>query len=516
MRRLGVVLASGSAVLLLAIGISSARAQIPELPGLPIPAAPEDGEPKAKAGERAAPTEDNPEATIAEAPGKIDVENRLDEERVKEFLETTLNRYPGVYEVHAEVDDNVVTLTGHVEDADIRDRLREVTLKVEGVVFVINQIRTDAQVLTAFQMLSKRLGNYAAAIGQNWLLFVLALGIILASLPLARLVLGYGDTMLRPFTSNALLRSVLVSVLAAATVIGGIFAGLQVFGLAEAVLTAMGLTAVLAVALGFAFRDIAENFIASLLLGLRRPFRVGDYVEVAGKAGVVKSLNTRATVLVTLEGKHVRIPNATVFKEITVNATASASGRGTFDVLIPYEVSTAKALEAIDGALRQHDGLLPDPAPRTLVEELTPAGVKLRAYFWFPTQGVDGFKILSDARLKAKVALQSAGISPPPAGVTLSVAGPVPVDLVGDGASREGRLRGEDGTPVRPGPVISADQARANLRRDARAAEKSDQAPAQQDAKRRVLDAAGRGTSDEGENLLAANHAGRDEGDDGL
>ena len=84
-----------------------------------------------------------------------------------------------------------------------------------------------------------------------------------------------------------------------------------------------------------------------MLLGLRRPFQIGDYVTVSGQSGVVKSLNTRATVLVTFEGNHVRIPNSVIFKEIMVNATASPSFRNSFDVVIPYEASTAAAIDAI-------------------------------------------------------------------------------------------------------------------------------------------------------------------------
>ena len=185
---------------------------------------------------------------------------------------------------------------------------------------------------------------------------------------------------------------------------------LGVLRLTHLVLSIVGVASIVGLAVGFAFRDITENFIASLLLGVRRPFQIGDYITVAGQTGVVKSLNTRATVLVTLEGNHVRIPNSTIFKEIMVNSTASPSFRSSFDVIIPIEASTADALAAINRALKGMKGVLEDPAPRALVEALEPSGVKIRAYFWAPTRNVDWFQLLSDARLKAKVALQQAGV----------------------------------------------------------------------------------------------------------
>ena len=156
-------------------------------------------------------------------------------------------------------------------------------------------------------------------------------------------------------------------------------------------------------AVGFAFRDITENFIASILLGTRRPFRIGDYIQVAGQAGVVKSLNTRATVLVTLEGKQIRIPNHIIYKEILVNSSASPTSQGTFDVLIPYEASTTAAIAAITQAISDQEGVLRDPPPRVLVEAMETNGIRLRAYYWVPVEGVDGLKLLSDLRLKSKV-----------------------------------------------------------------------------------------------------------------
>src|SRR6185437_4821909 len=104
---------------------------------------------------------------------------------------------------------------------------------------------------------------------------------------------------------------------------------------------------------------------------------IGDYVQVAGQAGVVSSLNTRATVLVTLEGQHIRIPNNIIYKEIMINASASPSTRGSFDVIVPYTASTATALEAMTRALREQEELLPEPPARALVQALEPAGVRL-------------------------------------------------------------------------------------------------------------------------------------------
>jgi small-conductance mechanosensitive channel len=286
--------------------------------------------------------------------------------------------------------------------------------------------------------------------------------------------------------------------------IAGVLFGLSVLNLTRIVVSVLGAASLVGLAVGFAFKDITENFIASVLLGVRRPFRVGDYITVAGQTGVVKSLNTRATVLVTLEGNHVRIPNNVIYKEILVNSSASPSARGNFDVMIPFEVSTAAAVEAMTRALREQEGILPDPPPRALVEAIEPGGVRLRAYFWMPVQGVDGFKLQSDAKLRVKVELQKAGITPPPSSMLVSIVGRIPIDV----SRADGRDQPE--AALRPGAIVTAEQARANLRHDSKAAANGSARPTNgaQTPIEHALNQEETHVSDEGANLLAGHETG--------
>jgi small-conductance mechanosensitive channel len=341
----------------------------------------------------------------------------------------------------------------------------------------------------------KQIGAYWDVIARKWLLCLFAIALALVAAAAARLFKRYSEPLLAPFTANPLLRSVLGSVVAGSIAIGGVLSALHLLGMTEAVLSFLGLAGVVALAIGFAFRDIAENFIASVMLGVRRPFRVGDFIEVAGKSGVVRSLNTRATVLVTLDGSQVRIPNALIFKEVLVNQTASTSARGSFDVIIPWDASIATATEAIAGALREHEGFEEDPPPRTLVEAVEPGGIRLRSFFWFPARGVDRWKLLSDARLAAKVALQKAGINPAPARLIVQVSG--------DGRIEEAGRRADASSG--PGePAAATRQLQANLRQDTEAASiASAQLPEEQENEiGRALSVAGEGIGEEGRNLI--------------
>ena len=233
---------------------------------------------------------------------------------------------------------------------------------------VLNQMKTDDQMMSAWAFAARDFAAVGTYFQRNWLLIVLAIAIIVVSALLARLFATRSETILAPFVGNVLMRSVAGSLISSLLFFQRSDArGAGALRLTQVVLSILGVASIVGLAVGFAFRDITENFIASVLLGVRRPFQIGDYVTIAGQSGVVKSLNTRATVLVTLEGNHVRIPNATIFKEIMVNSTASPSFRNSFDVVIPNDASVVGAIEAINSALKELKGILNDPPPGVLV-----------------------------------------------------------------------------------------------------------------------------------------------------
>ena len=310
------------------------------------------------------------------------------------------------------VDDGVVSLHGRVDDDDSLDEITDVVKRVEGVRLVLNQMKTDEELMTAWEFAARELGIIRDYFARKWLLILVALALVAVSALLGRFFAANAETLLAPFLRNVLLRSVVGSFLSSLFVIGGLLAALSALDLTQVVLSILGLSAVVGLAVGFAFRDITENFIASVLLGMRRPFQIGDYVTVAGQSGVVKSLNTRATVLVTLEGRHVRIPNSVIFKEIMVNSTASPSFRQQLRRDHPDRGQHEGRHRGDHAGPGRPDGHPPRPAAAGARRGPGAGGVRLRVYFWSPTHGVDWFQLTSDAKLNAKLALQAAGVLP--------------------------------------------------------------------------------------------------------
>jgi small-conductance mechanosensitive channel len=134
--------------------------------------------------------------------------------------------------------------------------------------------------------------------------------------------------------------------------------------------------------IGFALQDIARNFVAGVLLLVRQPFNIGDAVEVGEHAGTVLDITTRDTVLKTWDGEVVIVPNMDVFTKAIKNYSELPLRRRTVNIGLGYDEDVDEALRVFLEAIRGVEGVLDDPAPEVLVEELGDSGLMLAARFW--------------------------------------------------------------------------------------------------------------------------------------
>ena len=168
------------------------------------------------------------------------------------------------------------------------------------------------------------------------------------------------------------------------------------------------------VAIGFAFKDIFQNFLAGVLLLLTEPFRINDQIQYKDFEGTVESIQTRATTIRTYDGRRVVIPNAELFiNAVTVN-TAYDKRRLQYDIGIGYGDDIATARKLILEALRGIDGVLADPAPEALVVDLAGSSVNIRARWWINPPRRADFMEAQDKGLEAiKNTLTAHGIDLP-------------------------------------------------------------------------------------------------------
>lgn len=162
------------------------------------------------------------------------------------------------------------------------------------------------------------------------------------------------------------------------------------------------------VAIGFAFRDVLQNFLAGIIILLRQPFKEGDIVEVSGFSGVVGTVSTRSTWLNTFDGQHVSIPNGEIFQNPVKVMTKSPDRRSDFTVTINPDADPAEAIRIARETVASLSAIHTDPAPDAGLKEFSDIGNVIEVRFW--TTVSDAFTTRREAMLEVSNSLAGAGI----------------------------------------------------------------------------------------------------------
>ena len=278
----------------------------------------------------------------------------------------------------------------------------------------------------------------------------IALGLVILMLTLW-LAGRVSQALIRPvryLSSSPLLRSVCQRAVSLILILLALYIFLKLSGLTEFAVAIMSGTGVLGLILGFAFRDIAENMIASLLLTVQRPFRIDDVVQINSYTGVVQKVTTRATTLVDFDGNHIQIPNAVIYKGTIKNLTANPKMRGQFTLGIGYDADCQQAQRLALQLIGEHPNVLKEPEPLVLVDELGSATVNLKVYFWINVESTSVIKMAS-VLMRDLVALFTAqGISMPDDAREVIFPQGVPVTMVNNQEQVS-----EQEEPVKQSPV---------------------------------------------------------------
>lgn len=218
---------------------------------------------------------------------------------------------------------------------------------------------------------------------------------------------------LRLRTRNPYLDGLIRRAVRAVIVLIGILVALDLLNATALVGAMLGSAGVLGLALGFAFKDIAENYIAGILLSLRRPFEPGEMVRIDSYEGKVAALSARAMTLITLEGNELRLPNALVFKAVILNYTSNPNRRFDFTFNIDASQSIRKAHALALPEIAGIDGVLDEPPPSWTVVDFGADGITLRFFGWVDQRTSDLGKTRSEAIRLVKGAFWRAGIQGP-------------------------------------------------------------------------------------------------------
>jgi small-conductance mechanosensitive channel len=212
---------------------------------------------------------------------------------------------------------------------------------------------------------------------------------------------------------NPFLRDLTRTTVRWAVIVVGVLVALEIMNATSIVGAVLGTAGVLGIALGFAFKDILENYLAGILMSLRQPFAPRDHVVIDGNEGVVIALTSRATILMTLDGNHLRLPNALVFRSVTLNYTRNPSRRFEFEVGIGVNEDLVCAQQIGIDELGRTEGVVAEPPPRAFIVALGDSNVQMRFHGWVDQRTHDFQLVKSEAIRRVKLALEQAEMDLP-------------------------------------------------------------------------------------------------------
>lgn len=167
------------------------------------------------------------------------------------------------------------------------------------------------------------------------------------------------------------------------------------------------------VALGFAFKDILQNWIAGFFILIRRPFHRGDQIKVGDIEGTVQAVETRATLVKTYSGRLVIIPNSDIYTRSVTVHTAYETRRTEIMVPVGLEVDLDLVMSVFRGAVLSVEHVLADPPPDVLPWEFANNNVNIRVRWWAKSQRTFEVHTRAAVVLAIKQASEQAGIALP-------------------------------------------------------------------------------------------------------
>lgn len=403
---------------------------------------------------QAASIDDNvASGSASEVPIQLKASQQTDA-AIQARLEKLFLTMPELENVTIQVNSSVVTLTGKVFSKSAHGHALSFARRVESVVDVQDQIVESRDIRTRLTQ------AYQQSITRIFKLLDL-LPLMLVALLVLTLFwwgsrwLARGQWMQQRFGSNPFMRDLARQLIRVVVMGVGVLIALDIVDATTLVGSLLGAAGVMGLAIGFALRDTVENYVASLLLSLRQPFNRDDLVCIDGFEGRVLRLTSRATLLMTLDGNHTRIPNAKVFKAVIVNYTRNPKRRFDFEVGVDNEQDLAAAQNVATDTLIHMGGVLNNPAPICTVDQLGDSNVVLHVFGWVDQTHADFAMVRSEAIRLVKHAFDQAGIVRPEPiytvrlGSTVASGSPTaaPHDLPVSSAAKQTAV-----LPIREGP----------------------------------------------------------------
>ena len=323
-----------------------------------------------------------------------------------------LHELDGFEDVTVVVKAGIVTLRGTTLDAALVEDLDTLVGRVEGVVAIENEVMLSTSVSERLAPVWERLVTRT----QQTVAFLPLIAVALLAFVVVTWIGFFLAQRRQPWdrlAPNAFIADIYRNLVRLAAVIAGIVVALDILGATALLSTILGAAGIVGLAIGFAVRDTVENFIASILLSIRQPFRPNDAIEIEGVEGKVIRLTSRATILLNWDGNHVRIPNSTVFKSRILNYSRNPERRFSFEVGVGYGTDLAAARALAEETVAALPFVLASPAVNSWTTTLNGSDIGINVVGWIDQRETDLLAARSEAIRQLLIAFGRAGIDMP-------------------------------------------------------------------------------------------------------
>ncbi len=313
-------------------------------------------------------------------------------------------------DVTVQVSEGIVTLRGTTNSAMEATGLNPLASRVEGVVAVKNEVTETTDI---GRRLDPAVARFRARIDHLIVFLPLALisGLVFFVIVLIGMWIARAKQPWERLAPNAFIADLFRHIVRIVFLVGAIVVSLDILNATALLSTILGAAGIIGLALGFAVRDTVENFIASVMLSIRQPFRPNDTVEINGDQGKVIRLTSRATILMSFDGNQIRIPNATVFKSRIINFSQNAERRFMFSLLVDRDADMQETRTLVAETVQKLPFVLEEPAAQTWIEGIDSASIELVITGWIDQNQSSIVLSKGEAIRQVKLALDSAGIA---------------------------------------------------------------------------------------------------------
>lgn len=349
---------------------------------------------------------ENQESRLEES---IAVESVVADNKIEQRLSEILAAMGSFRGIKVKVHSGVVLLTGKVDREDQNQWVTTLASRLDGVVAVQSHIGFYPKDIFDLSPAQKEVEDFKIAFVRYLPAMGLAVAVLLISIVVFFLISAgfrkaFSKQIVSPLLLNATARMLSLPIL-----LLGLYLALNIGGLTGLAITVLGGTGVLGLVVGLGLKSSFEDYSASILLSIKKPFRPSDWVRIGSFEGIVQAVTSRSTLLIDFAGNHILMPNNLVYKSIVTNITANPKMRCDFTFGLDYQDSLETAQKVVLSLLASISFVLKDPEPWVLLDELGASAVKMRVYYWLNVREVSSFKMTSFIMLEVKNHLMANG-----------------------------------------------------------------------------------------------------------